>query len=111
MKAGQLRHRVTIERPISTRNAHGQPITVWEVFKPRVAMKVTELVGRELYNAQQIQPDITLSVECRWLRDILPTFRLLWHDVNGPRTLHIQTPPINADGRRFGMTLLCKEAK
>lgn len=110
MNAGKLRHRVTIEEGIVTLNDHGQEETVWQQFAPRLPACVVELSGRELWNAQQIKPDITLRVELRWLPGVTSKMRLKWHDCERERTLEIAAPPINPDGRKREMHLLCKEA-
>lgn len=109
MEAGALRHRVTIQRANETQDGMGSSVLTWVDFAERVPAEVKELTGRELWNAQQIQADITMSVGMRWLDGVKSKMRLLWHDKEGDRTLSIESPPRNPDGRKRDMLLLCKE--
>lgn len=110
MQAGKLRHRVTIQSPAVTQNAHGQDEITWSTFASRHAADVRQLTGRELWNAQQIKPEITLRVHMRWLSGVLAKMRLVWHDGTTDRVLPIEAPPINPDGKKREMVLYCKEA-
>lgn len=109
IEAGRLRHRVTIERANETQDGLGQAVSTWVAFAQRVPALVEELSGRELWNAQQIQADLTMSVSLRWLDGVKSKMRLIWHDKAGDRTLSIEVPPRNPDGRKRDMVLLCKE--
>ena len=110
MQAGKLRHRVTIQSSVVTQNAHGQDETTWSTFASRHAAEVTQLTGRELWNAQQIKPDISLRVSMRWLPGVLPKMRVVWHDGTTDRLLPIESPPVNPDGKKREMVLYCKES-
>lgn len=107
--AGTYRHRITIQRASETQDGLGGPVQTWLAFAERVPAMVEELSGRELWNAQQIQADLSLSVKCRWLDGVKSKMRVLWHDKGGDRTLSIEVPPRNPDGRKRDMVLLCKE--
>ncbi len=109
--AGRLRHRCTIQTWSTTEGAQGQDVRVPVTLHARVAMRVNELTGRELYNAQQIQPDITMEVESRFITNVTSKMQLIWHDGTTDRTLAIEAPPINPDGKRRWMLLMCKEPK
>lgn len=110
IEAGRLIHRVTLQRANETQGAHGQPVSTWVDFASRVAAEVSELSGRELWNAQQIQADLTMRILLRWLDGVKSKMRVIWHDKEGDRTLSIEVAPRDPEGRKRGMLLLCKEA-
>lgn len=107
---GDLRHRVTVQRANETLGSLGNPVSTWVALYERIPALVEELSGRELWNAQQIQADLSISVKTWWVDGIKSKMRLIWHDRDGDRTLNIEVPPRNPDGRKRGMQLLCKEA-
>lgn len=109
MEAGALRHRITIQTPTETEGTKGQPVIVWKPFRQRIAAEVRALSGAELFNAQQTQADVTFSVSLRWFYGVTSKMRILWHDSPCDRTLAILVPPINPDGKKVEMRLLCKE--
>lgn len=112
MQAGRLRHIGTIEYATETKDGLGHPAKAWRTFgKSRIPCRVEELSGRELFNAQQTQPDVTMSVSLRWFDGVTSKMRLVWHDRDGDRVLGIESPPINPDGRKREMVLMCKDAK
>jgi head-tail adaptor len=109
---GKLRHRGTIEAPVRTQGNLGQAvITGRTVIADRIPLLVEELAGRDLEQARQLQADVTIKVTLRWRPGILTTMRLVWHDQGTDRTLSILAPPINPDGKRFWLELMCKEPK
>lgn len=106
MRAGKLRHRVTIQSPPSTRNEYGeeeQDSDDWTTFA-RVWAAVIPLSGRELWNAQQVQGDVTHRVEIRYLQGINPKMRVKF----GERFLNIASV-MNLDERNVEMHLMCME--
>lgn len=110
MNPGKLRHRITIQRPRVTQGPLGQASsTTWDTVADRIGANVLELSGRDLLNAQQMQSDITIKIETRWLDGINTRMRVLWHDKEGDRTLAIEVPPLNPDCRKRYMTLMCKQ--
>lgn len=114
MAAGDYRHLITVQRPISVPNAHNQPVYSWDdpscVLGRNVPARVEELTGRELANALQMQPDVSVRVTLPWPPFVVSSdCRLIWHDFGTNRILSIESPPLNLDGRRITMTLLCKE--
>lgn len=66
MRAGELRHRITIQKPTTSRSTSGQEnitwstlITIWGAIWP--------LRGREYMDAQQIQSAVTHKIRIRRL--------------------------------------------
>jgi head-tail adaptor len=111
MKAGELRHRGTIQRPVVTANSHGESDTTWRTYAARVPMQVVQQNSRALWNAQQIQPDVTCLVRMRWVEGVTCAMRIVWHDGATDRYLNIDNPPTNPDGRRLELNVACVETK
>lgn len=106
MKAGQLRHKVTIQQASQTLDSNRQPVDSW-VKLAEVWAAIEPLSGRELVVAQQQQPDVTHRVTMRYRDDVTAKMRVRH---NG-RSLYIGGPPISVDERNKEMQLLCRERK
>lgn len=104
MRAGELRHRITIQQLIETRNELGEIIeqswqdfaTVWAAVEP--------LNGREYFNSQQINAEITTRIRIRYRAGIKPNMRVVY----GERIFDIQSV-IDIEERHAEMHLMCKE--
>ena len=48
MKAGDLKHRITLERPVDTTDARGNRRTVWQPFATCMA-SMADVSGRDFY--------------------------------------------------------------
>jgi SPP1 family predicted phage head-tail adaptor len=103
MKAGELRHRVQIQRRQVAYDARGHEKESFETVGS-VAAKVEELSGRELERARQIVPEASFSVTLRQV-DIKTSDRLLFKD----RVLQIASAVADVFGTQ--RTCLCVEVK
>lgn len=65
VELSKMRHRVTVESPAGELNAFRQPARGWDAGAT-IWARVTTLSGRELATAQQVRPETTLRVECRY---------------------------------------------
>ena len=110
MRAGQLRHFITIERNSSTEAGdHGQPLECWKPLYKGVQASVVTLTGRELTFAHQMYAEADVQIKTRYLKDVKVTDRVKFQGkiygigavLVGDRT---------ADNRKLGLTLLCTEA-
>lgn len=104
MRAGQLRHRVTIQEPVEARNGYNEAITTWAPVAT-VWASVEPLSGREFFAAEHVQSEITHRVRLRWRPGIAPTMRVLF----GGRHLMIEAV-INYRELGTEMHLMCREA-
>lgn len=104
MRAGKLRHRITLQRNEPVRNSIGDPIPHW-VDYATVNAEVAPLKGREFFDAQQITSELTTRVRIRWLKGVKAEHRIVF---NG-RTLEIASPPINVDEKNWELVLMCRE--
>lgn len=108
MRAGRLRHRVTIQSFTTIRDAGGQPIEAWSDVDT-VWADVSPISGRELVAAGAVSAEATIRVWMRFRRDVSAASRLLC--LNGPfkgLTLDITGPPI-PDGKCTRLEILCKQ--
>lgn len=103
MKAGELRHKVTIQRVSQTLDSSRQTVDLWTKLA-EVWAAVEPLSGRELLNAQQIQPDVTHRVRIRHRDDVTPKMRVQHES----RSLNIESV-INLNERDRELHLLCRE--
>ncbi len=102
--AGKYRHPITIEQPSSTKNEYGEEEDTWQIVA-RVPAKISPLSGRELWNAQQVQPDITHEICIRYYPAITAKMRVKF----GTRVFNILTPPLNLEERNRELRMMCME--
>jgi len=105
MQAGKLRHRVAIQRPTETL-VRGEPSIAWSTVATRFA-EIKSNEGRELWNARQVQPDITHRLELRYDSALPLTSK--WRLLLNGRVLNILaiTRP---EERPVNWLIDCKEA-
>lgn len=104
MQAGKLRHRVNIEVRATTRGNLGGQVQTWTAVATSVPARVEQLSGKELFAAQQINPQLSHKVSMRYYSGLDPKHRLLWEG----RYLDILSIA-NPDARREEHLLLCLE--
>ncbi len=103
MRAARLRHRVTIQQPVVAVNGYGERITTWSTVAT-VWAAVEPLRGREFFDAEQVQAEISHRVIMRYRAGMESTMRLLY----ATRVLHIGTI-IDVDERHRELQLMCRE--
>lgn len=79
-KAGDLRHPVTLEEPITKVNEKGRRITTWE-YVTRVYAAKQDVSGREFYAAHADHAEDVVTFIIRWRDDVAKTWRLVHHGV------------------------------
>lgn len=105
MEAGKLRKRVSLQRPSTTFDAHGQEIVTYLTYMT-VWASVVPLTGRERVLGEQIKSDVTVQVTIRHVKGVAAKHRVLF----GERVLEIDAP-LNTDERNRQLVLLCREVK
>ena len=103
MRAGELRHRVTIQQKIVTRDTFGGEVVTWADVAT-VWAAVEPLRGREFLDAKQIQAETAYRVRMRYRSDVDTDMRIVWDS----RTLEI-TAVLDVDGRGRELELMCRE--
>ena len=104
MRAGRLRHLVSIRTPVSVPNAVGERIRNYDTVLASVHAEVRDLVGRELLLAQQTSADLTTSVRLRKGSGVT----VQCHIIFGTRTLEVVSIS-NVDNRNVEQVLMCRE--
>ncbi len=106
MKAGELRHRVKIQKLDEAQGGTGEILkgdADWTDFA-EVWAAIEPLQGRELFIAQQISAEVNSRVKFRFLKGVVPRMRILF----GTRKFDIKAV-INLLERNREMQALCKE--
>ena len=79
IKAGDLKHPIKLQRPVTTRNEKGKNITTWEDVVTVYAGK-TDVSGREFYVAQAYHAEDVVTFTIRWRDDIASSWRVYYHE-------------------------------
>lgn len=103
MKAGKLRHRITIQKATEAPNAYGEMVQTWGTFAT-VSASVEPLRGRELWAAGGQQARVTTRIRIRYLRGVTSKMRVLF----GSRAFEIESI-IDPEERNAEMQLMCQE--
>ena len=77
MRAGKLRHRVTIQEPIDTQNAYGEAEVRWQNVATAVQVSIEPLRGREYFSSRQENAEVDSRIEMRFRKDISAKQRVL----------------------------------
>lgn len=109
MRAGELRHRITLQRATEARDSFGQAVKTWSDVAT-VWASVEPLRGREFLDARQLQREISAHITIRWRDDVDAGMRVRWTDPAGTAHLYdIEAVLPDATHRRV-LTLMCVEA-
>ena len=100
MRAGELRHQLTIEQAQEARDAFGAAVVTWVAFAT-VPGKVEALAGQEQFLDHQTKPEGTDRATIRYLDGLTEKMRVV-HDGVPYNILRISDP----DGRKIQQVLL-----
>jgi SPP1 family predicted phage head-tail adaptor len=78
MRAGALRHRITIESHTDT-NTRGEVSESWSTFK-EVWASIEPLKGREWIESGILESEVDARVRMRYLKDVKPQMRITYGD-------------------------------
>ena len=79
MNPGDLRHRITFQKLTTTTNENGFEIEEWLDIKT-VWASITNLHGREYYEAAAVQAEQTVKFTIRYLKGLDTSMRILFRD-------------------------------
>lgn len=102
MRAGKLRHSITIQRQHTATDAMGSASEDWVDVASGVAASIEPLSGRELYAAQQHHSEVTVRIRMRYRDGVLPSMRVLHRGVAYPILY-----PINPGMKNAELQLMC----
>lgn len=77
MRAGRLRHQITIEQPIRTRDEYGEDVASYQTFVTVWANK-RQPGGREMFTENVTEAEIKTIFEIRFRDDIDESMRVNW---------------------------------
>ncbi|MGJ3501613.1 putative phage head-tail adaptor (plasmid) [Piscirickettsia salmonis] len=103
MRAGLLRHRITLQNNLIGTNEYGEALDYWQDIATLWA-RVSPRIGRELFSAQQFYHEITQTVTLRYRADVSPNLRIYFDG----RYFEILSV-INPDERNRELVLACRE--
>ncbi len=103
MRSGQLRHRISLQSKVATRDTYGAETITWKT-ENTVWGSIEPLNSREFFQAQQMQSDVTHKVKLRYYAGLRPDWRIKF----GTRIFDIQSV-MNPEERNIEWTLLAKE--
>lgn len=79
VEIGTLKHRITLQKPVTIVNPNGFEVETWENYKTLWAA-ASNLHGREYYAAAAVQAENTVKFTIRYLPDINTSMRILFRD-------------------------------
>lgn len=75
IKSGDLRHPVTLLKPVTVKGEHNRRTTTWEEVTKVYAAK-SDVSGREFYQAHAINAEDIVTFTIRWRDDIDTSWRV-----------------------------------
>ena len=78
MRAGCLRHHITIERRVETQDDDGDPVVTWETFAANVPAEVMPMSAKELMAAQAMQSEQVARIKIRWMDGLDASMRITY---------------------------------
>lgn len=100
--AGMLRHRVELQRPVTTKNSAGEIESDWETVDT-VWAGIEPLSAREFIAAQQMNSAVSVRVTIRYRADVTAAMRL----VRGATVYNIQGVLADKESGIEYLTLPC----
>lgn len=107
MRAGTLRHTVTLQSPQTTRDAVGEQ-TLSFTTVASVPASIAPISGREQFYAAQRQASTTHILRIRYSSQVA-AIDATWRVLFGSRVFSIDAPPRNVDERNEMIELQCTE--
>lgn len=102
MRAGKLRRRASLQRKQVTQDDFGAEVASWAEFAV-VWAAVEPLQGREFWNSQAEQSELTTRIRIRYRDDVRAADRVAWSG----RTYDIEAVAPNE--RMTELELMCRE--
>ncbi len=100
---GNLRHRITLQKPLIIKDSIGQQLEEWQDVAT-VWASVEPLSGKEYFSAKQMNSEVSTKITIRYLEGITPFMRVFFQK----HTYNILAI-INFEERNVYLQLLCSE--
>jgi SPP1 family predicted phage head-tail adaptor len=104
VRAGKLRHRITLQDRDTTRDSHGGYVKTWTDVATGIPAEAEPLRGREYAALQAAQSDVSIRFRIRYRSDVTATMRVLWEG----KAFEIVGPPIDVAGLHRELWLMCQ---
>lgn len=106
VRAGRLRHRVTLQKPASPTD--GEPDKTFTDFST-VAAEVRATGGNERLRGRQVDATVSSMITVRWSRRLADNLAADWKVTHDGRTLSV-VACYDPSGRREMFEMQCREA-
>lgn len=106
MRAGRLRHRITIQRPEVTRSETGAEIITWVTVIDRFPAEVAPLRGREYFQSDVQRADMDTKIIVRWMPQI-QAMTAKWRILHDGQIYNVYSQA-NADNRNIMVEIMAK---
>ena len=103
MRAGKLRHRVTIQSRTVAADTVGHPVETWATLAS-VSADILPMGGAEPFHSDQFDARVSHDITIRYRTDVTPNMRVVW----GSKTLDVEAV-MDPDGRRRSLRILALE--
>ena len=103
MRSGFLRHRVTLQMPISATNVRGEKIKNWVDYRT-VWARIQPTSGRDFLDVHQTESETTATITMRCISGVKSYMRIKYRD----RYYEI-VHPINTDEQDRQLQILVRE--
>lgn len=112
MRAGRLRFRAAVERPVEAQNDLNEVEQTWECWKV-INVDIEPIRGSERYAMKQEKADVDIRITARAsaTRGIAPKMRMVFYDHGQQRRRYFDIESVIEVRERNVMTeIYCKEA-
>jgi len=103
MRAGTLRQKVLIQQNTPSRDSYGAEVEAWTDYA-EVWASIEPARGREFWESQQVNAEVTGKIRIRYLEEVTPKMRVK----HGSRIFEI-IAVINPEERNRELQLMVKE--
>ncbi len=103
MRAGKLRHWITIQTRTDTMDSYGEPIPAWTIFD-QVWASIEPITGREYFASKETRSQSTHRIRIRYRSGITTKMRISWDS----RLFDIESI-LNTEERDRELVLMCVE--
>lgn len=103
MNPGELRHKITIQQFILTKNTNGFEIMTWVDYK-KLWVSKRSLGGKEYYSAAAVKAETDVAFGGRFVKGITPQMRI----VEGTQIYNVKSA-LDSDGKRKTLNIVASE--
>lgn len=86
MRSGNIKHLITFQSYSETANEYGEEIKEFIDFETTYA-SIVPLSGKEYFNSETVNAQISHKIECRYISGVLPSMRVKY----GERVFNIES--------------------